>query len=397
VARVARVLMAWELGANLGHLTRLRPVAMALGARGHQISFALRDVMGRRALLPPELGRVYQAPVAINVAPRPAWTMADVLMACGYGHAVGLAGLVAAWRSLFEASACEAVIADHAPTALLAARTMGVPALHIGHGFSVPPRVSPLPVFRDWAPPPEGHAAQVDAQVLSTVNTVLREAGAASLDRLCDLFHPERTLLCTWPELDHYGGLGRDAGDYAGPDCEYAPGADPDWPPGSGPHVLAYLRSTHPGHAEVLKAMAASGLPTLCHLPGDAPEPVSAATLRYSRQPIDLRRALPRAALLVCHAGQASVAQALRLGIPVLMLPEHAEQHLLARQVERSGAGVNAALLPQPVAYAPLIETLVAAGSAQAEAARALALRHAAFEPAALTARIVAAAESVLT
>lgn len=388
--------MAWELGANLGHLTRLRPVAAALKARGHTMSFALRDVMGSRTLLPPELGRVYQAPLAINASPRPAWTMADVLMSCGHGNASHLAGLVAAWQSLIEASECDAVIADHAPTALLAARVADLPALHIGHGFSVPPRLSPLPVFRDWAPPPAQHAAEVDAQVLRCVNTVLSEAGAMPLDRLCDLFYPERTLLCSWPELDHYGGLGRSAGDYAGPDCEYAPGAEPVWPPGTGPHVLAYLRSSHPGHAEVLQALAASGLPTLCYLPGDGPEPVKASTLRYSRQPLDLRRALPRCSLLVCHAGQASVVQALRLGIPVLMLPEHAEQHLLARQVERSGVGVNAALRAQPVAYAPLIAAMVQAEGPYAKAARTVARRHAAFDPAALTATIVEALESVL-
>lgn len=393
---MASVLIAWELGANLGHLTRLRPVAAALKARGHTLSFALRDVMGSRALLPPALGRVYQAPLAINASPRPAWTMADVLVSCGHGNASGLAGLVVAWQSLIDASACDVVIADHAPTALLAARVMGVPAVHIGHGFSVPPRLSPLPVFRDWAPPPAAHAAEVDAQVLHCVNTVLREAGAAPLDRLCDLFYPERTLLCTWPEIDHYGGLGRAADDYAGPDCEYAPGAQPRWPTGTGPQVLAYLRSSHPGHAEVLKALAMSGHPTLCYLPGDGAEPVSAPTLRYSREPLDLRRALPRCSLLVCHAGQASVAQALRLGIPVLMLPEHAEQHLIARQVERSGAGVNAALQPQPVAYAPLIAGMTHPDSPHAQAARDVAQRHAAFDPAALTAKIVEAAESVL-
>lgn len=394
---MARVLMAWELGAHLGHLTRLRPVAAVLKARGHAISFALRDVMGARALLPPELGRVYQAPLAINATPQPAWTMADVLVSCGHGDASHLAGLVAAWQSLIDASGCDVVIADHAPTALLAARAARVPAVHIGHGFSVPPRLSPLPVFRDWARPPPAHAADVDAQVLRQVNTVLVDAGAAPLDHLCDLFYPERTLLCTWPELDHYGGLGRSEGEYAGPDCEYAPGIEPTWPTGTGPHVLAYLRRSHSGHADVLRALAASGLPTLCYLPGEGDAPVHAPTLHISHQPLDLRLALPRCSLMVCHAGQATVAQALRLGIPVLMLPEHAEQHLIARQVERSGAGVNAALQPQPAPYASLIAAMVRQDGPHAQAARALAQRHAAFDPAALTGRIVEAAESLLT
>lgn len=228
------------------------------------------------------------------------------------------------------------------------------------------------------------------------MNTVLGDAGAAPLDHLCDLFYPERTLLCTWPELDHYGGVGRSEGEYAGPDCEYAPGAESAWPTGTGPQVLAYLRRSHPGHADVLKALAASGLPTLCYLPGDGAEPVNAPTLRISHQPLDLRLALPRCSLVICHAGQATVAQALRLGIPVLMLPEHAEQHLIARQVERSGAGVNAALQPQPVAYASLVAAMAHPDGPHARAARTIAQRHAAFDPAALTGRIVEAAESLI-
>lgn len=395
---MAQVLLAWELGAHLGHLARLGPVARALVARGHAASHALRDVTRARAMLGAAAGQVFQAPLAVQATPRAAWTLADVLLSCGYADAQGLAGLVDAWRSVFDATGCEVVVADHAPTALLAARAAGLPAVHIGHGFSIPPRVSPLPVFRDWAPPPDGHAADIDTRVLDTVNEVLTGCGAAPLGRLCDLFYPERTMLCAWPETDHYAGVGRGPDDHLGPDCAFAPGVAIDWPAGTGPHVLAYLRTSHPGHVDLLRALAALGLPTLCHLPGIDPaaEPVRAPTLRYSQVPIDLQRALPRSSLVVCHAGQATVAQALRLGIPVLMLPEHAEQHLLARQVERSGAGVNAASQPQPVGYAALVAAMVRTEGPHAQAARALAARHGGFDPLQLAQQIALAAESLV-
>ena len=41
---MSRYLFAWELGANLGHLTRLVPVARALAKRGHEVLFATRDL-----------------------------------------------------------------------------------------------------------------------------------------------------------------------------------------------------------------------------------------------------------------------------------------------------------------------------------------------------------------
>lgn len=396
---MARFLLAWELGANLGHLTRLRPVAQALQARGHEVVYALRDVSGSRAVLGAPRATVLQAPLALNAAPRAAWTLADVLLSCGYASAPALAGLVDAWSALMGLAGCDALVADHAPTALLAARAAGIPALHIGHGFSVPPRQSPLPVFRDWVAAAPQHAAQADAQALASVNAVLAERRAAPLSQLCELFHPERTLLCTWPELDHYAGLGRSAADYHGPDCDVGPGQDVHWPAAPGPRVFAYLRASHPDTAEVLRALHALALPSVCFVPdaGKALADVAAApTLRLSTEPLHMQQALAGCALLVCHAGQATVAQGLRLGIPSLLLPVHAEQFLLARQLQRHGAALNAATLPRPADYRAVIGALVSPDSAQAAAARSLAAAHAGFAPAALTGRIADAAVALL-
>ena len=39
-----RVLLTWELGLNLGHLSRLVPVAQRLKADGHSVLAAVRDI-----------------------------------------------------------------------------------------------------------------------------------------------------------------------------------------------------------------------------------------------------------------------------------------------------------------------------------------------------------------
>jgi UDP:flavonoid glycosyltransferase YjiC (YdhE family) len=396
---MAHFLLAWELGANLGHATRLRSVAQALKARGHRLSFVLRDVVRVQRFLGPAWGPVYQAPLLLDGSVAPAWTLADILLSCGYESADTLSGLAGAWKSLIELSGCDAVLADHSPTALLAARLCSVPALHLGHGFSIPPRESPLPVFRDWVPVADSHASDSDARALASVNGVLAAHSLPRLQQLCDMFYPEQTMLCAWPELDHYRDAGRSPTDYLGPDCEFVPGADPAWPDAPGPRVFAYLRASYPEYAEVLRALDAMRCSTVCYFPDRSASNVvlpESAHIHYSDQPVDLKQALSTCALVVCHAGQATVAQAMVSGVPCLMLPTQTEQFLLARQFEQSGAGVNAASLARPVDYATLIGKLTRPESAHAAAARALAQQYRDFNPAALTAQIASAAESLL-
>lgn len=396
---MAHFLLAWELGANLGHATRLRSVALALKARGHRVSLVLRDVVGSHGLLGPELGSVFQAPLMLHAAPRVAWSMADVLLSCGYDSAHTLRGLAGVWKSLIELSGCDAMVADHAPTALLAARLTGTPVVHLGIGFSIPPRESPLPIFRDWAQVQPGHAAASDGQALAIVNAVLAAQGLPTLQHLHELFHPERTLLCAWPELDHSAGLGRTASDYHGPDCEFMPGEAPAWPDAPGPRVFVYMRAAYPEHAEVLRALVARGCSTVCFFPDRAASNAAAFEsphIRFSTRPIDMRAVLPDSALVVCHAGQATVAQALRCGVPCLLLPTQTEQFLLARQFERFGAGINAGSRARPVDFGALIGELTQPAGPHAAAARALADKYRGFDPTRLTAQIVAAAESAL-
>ena len=52
-----------------------------------------------------------------------------------------------AWRQLLTLLNADLILADYAPTPLLAARCLQVPAVVLGTGFSVPPSVSPLPAF----------------------------------------------------------------------------------------------------------------------------------------------------------------------------------------------------------------------------------------------------------
>jgi hypothetical protein len=215
------------------------------------------------------------------------------------------------------------------------------------------------------------------------VNAVLAAHQKPPLARLAQLFRGDVPLLCTWPELDHYQRGALSTGQrYHGPSFVPTAGGAPVWPEGDGPKVFAYLKAGHPDHVAVLKALDQLGCRTLCYLPevsaGKAP-PVVSKHIHYASQPVDLGATYAqRCQLAICHAGEATLAQSLLAGVPLLLLPMQAEQFLMARCVAQTGAGVNAAELRRPTDFKALIQRLLHQPQA-ADCARAFAKNHANF------------------
>ena len=355
--------------------------------RGHRVSISLRDLVLTDALLHDVGAPRFQAPVwlhEVHGVPSPPASLAEILLSCGYLSAEALQGLFTGWRSLLQALRPDLLVADYAPTAVLAARSLGLRSAAVGIGFFIPPDRAPMPLLRDWEPVQPGRIEHADRQMLASINTVLQRAGTPPLQRAAQALHGDAPLLLTWPEIDHYGRDNLPPGQrWWGPSMLPAAGLPPEWPAGSGPRVFAYLKSAHPDHGAVLQALVRRGCRTVCYLPEVAsgrPPPVVSPLIHYARGPVDLGAALPESELCICHAGEATLAQALLAGVPLLLLPTQAEQFLIARRVGQTGAGVNAAERPRPLDYAALIGSLLGE-SPQRQAARAFAQRHAGFTP----------------
>lgn len=377
--------LAWELGGGLGHASRLKMIAQALLARGHQVSLGLRDLAQTHNVLADLDVAKFQAPVWLHrtegMPPNQA-SLAEVLLTCGYLEPRGLAGQVEGWRSLYTQLKPDLVVADYSPTAILAARTMGIRSASVGIAFSSPPPRQPLPCLRDWENIPPQRLAKAEARVLKVANGVLAHHGAAPFSWAADLLLGDTQLLNTWPELDQYG---RPPSPVAWLGPIYLPGAGvkPQWPAGEGPLVFAYLRTVDPNHAEVLAALAQEPCRVLCYLPevaaGRAP-PVMSPNIAYAGGPVSMRDALAVAQLFVTHAGD-STAQALMAGVPVMMLPMQLEQFLTARRIAAAGMGVNTAALPPPSDWRKAVRHMLSTPT-YATAAQAFAARHAGYSAA---------------
>ena len=381
---MAHFTFCWELGGGLGHAGRIRSLAQPLVARGHRVSLVLRDLVLTRTLLADLALPCYQAPVWLHrtagLPPEPA-SLAEILLGCGYLDAGALAGLVDGWCALFSLDRPDLVIADYAPTALLAARSMGIGSASVGPGFYMPPAHAPLPQLALHGELPASRLAAGEQRLLASCNAVLAAHGAPPFAHGADLLLGDHALLCTWPELDHYGRGG--PGPWLGPNLSAGGGAAPEWPPGEGPRAFVYLSRNGEADGACLAALVRQGCRVLCYAPaiaaGKAP-PFAAPALRYARAPVALEQVFAQCELFVGVAGESSVTRALLAGVPALLMPHSAESFMLARRVRQLGAGINVAETSRPHDWDGMVRALLDAPGYRA-AARAFAVRYADYRP----------------
>lgn len=371
---MAHVVMCWELGGDLGHVARLRPLAEALSSRGHRVSFILRETVAAERLLDPGRYSWLQAPLqAVPVSPAcvPTRNLPHILYNVGFHTEQALLGRMRAWRNLYATLKPDLLVFDHSPTALLAARGLPLRRIVLGTGFGVPPQVSPLPAFEAADPP--AAADRVEQEILDRANSALHTFGQAPLTRFADLYEADASLLFTLPELDHYPG--RAEGDYWGPPLQDGAEA-PLWPEGSGKRIFAYLKPFKTLSA-LLETLRQAGLPTLIYTSQGQLPPETPAHIRHTAKPVDLTRVAQESDLMICHAGHGTVSAALLGGKPLLLLPLNIEQRMLAARVHEAGIGLSApALMPEGMRqkFARLLEEASFTSAARAFAERYTAL-----------------------
>src|ERR1700752_5145812 len=101
-----RVLLAWELGGNWGHLATLLPIATALRARGHEAVFAVRSLDADLGALVDESFACLPYPMALTplrqMQGQSVLSHAEVMLRCGFGQVDILCHLVHTWQSLLK-------------------------------------------------------------------------------------------------------------------------------------------------------------------------------------------------------------------------------------------------------------------------------------------------------
>jgi len=341
---MAEILLTWELGAGLGHLTRLLPIAQAFQANGHSITLAARDLTHVRSLFGALPRATFQAPLRHSRPRNPilkSASFSQVLHNVGYDDANILQGLLTAWQAILNAVNPQLLIADHSPTALLAARGRKLKTAAIGGGFEFPKPGRPFTPFLDPLSGQQlGALLATDDAMLENTNTALRRLQLPAIRALHDIYAGlDEACFLTLAELDHYGA--REGVDYLG--IRGMDGGQPaQWPELDAPKIYAYLKP-FPKLPEFLALLKTTALNVLIYnnnLPRQLVAAHSAANVSFVDRPLDLRQVADQAALAIVNANHATTGTLLLSGLPCLMIPLQAEQALLAGRVTRLGAGI---------------------------------------------------------
>ena len=378
---MARYLFAWELGGDYGHLARLLPVALDLRSRGHEVVLAVRDLMGAEKLLTPHGLTYFQAPLWLSkVTQLPAAiSYPELLMRFGFLNATALTGICKAWRNLIAQLKPDAVVLDHAPTALLATRGLSLARVNFGTGFCIPPHVRPMPHFRWWQRENMARLDDSERHAVATANQVLVELDAPTMLGMGELSECDDTLMCTFAELDHYPE--RNENDYLGPIFSLGQGVNLPWPEATGPRVFAYLKPEYAGLDAILAALHTSGARVLAHVPGAARQTLqkfSNKSMVVSPDPLDIHHMRAECDLAICHGGAGTTAAMLLAGKPLIVFPMQMEQTMGAHRLAAMGAGI--ALTAEASAQMPRLLRKALTDTALSQAAQAFANRYQGYD-----------------
>ncbi|MGQ0590136.1 MAG: glycosyl transferase-like UDP-glucuronosyltransferase [Sphingosinicella sp.] len=360
---MARILLAWEFGANRGHVVPMIRIAAILRSVGHEIHFAVQRL---DAFAPGEAvgAPVWQAPVsprllsAVPAARAPAG-FADVLARLGMDDPRLVAAMINAWRHLLSAVRPDLVVADYAPFLLMAARGR-VPTIAVGTGFSLPPAdLAELPVLV------EGGRGVDQGPVLDALNAGLAEADAEPMATLAAAFRAERALPVTFAELDPY------AAHRPAPPAHPLP---PDFAAsvGEGSEVFVYADARRLEDSPLWRGLAEAGLPMRVHVPR-MPDSLRAALVGHGfavePEPLPFAAIAARSRLVVSHGGHGLTCACLAAGLPHVVFYYDLEKLLTGLALARLGVGGHVSLPSlEPRAFA---ESLVQVHRDDAMLARA--------------------------
>ena len=395
---MASILYAWEFGANLGHAGAFMPLARMLRERGHEVHWAVAQPASVGEFLASEGFNWVAAPgVTETTRSGPPLSYADILLRFGYADAKALFGLVGAWRELMRLTGATLVLADHAPTAVLAARSLGnLPTMLFSNGFTVPPRCNPLPNMRHWQALPLSQLQALDDTACNSINAMLERFQSPPLSCTADIFDVAEETMLTFPELDHYPDRG--PARYWGSLPSAGGGRSAQWPGTPVNRCFAYLRPESPHHELALNALQALGASALIYAPGLPSATVqrySSPQMRFLEHPADMAQMTREADVAITYASIATTTAFLLAGKPLLMLPGHLEQFLVARRIVDLGAG---ALVNPEQAPGDLRSILAALFNdpAYRENARAFARKYAAFDQSQVIRNLVRRVEELL-
>ncbi|MFL0805505.1 MAG: hypothetical protein K6L81_17460 [Agarilytica sp.] len=364
---MAVVAIVWELGAGLGHISRLFPIAHALKKHGHRPVFVLKDMANLALVSDNHTVECIQAPIWVghytNVCEP--LNFSDTLLRIGYQNRNALSSMIIQWVNIFERINPALILFDHSPTAMLASRKFDCPKIQIGTDFSVLPCVTPLPRYKFWARSsnqPDKQLLESEEHCLTNINYALAKIGVPRIDAVHRIYDTYHTFIDTHSLLDVYGK--RQGVEYLGVFRRADIGVSPVWPFTNKPKVFLYLKSRYQHIEALLQACHATDAQFLIYSAGIGKELVQRFTsphMIFSDQPFKINAVIQSCDCAINHAS--GIAELLlQQGKPQILLPMPMEQLMRAKKIISLGAAQLFDMKDSPVKLGAYVHRMITTG-----------------------------------
>lgn len=345
---MATIALIWELGADLGHISRFHPIVLGLKAHGHLPVLLLKDTSHVDLIFADEEIEVYRAPTdtsRIENGPMQI-NFTATLFHVGYHHEEQLANRLSQWKKLYERIKPDLLILDHSPTAALASRNLGIPKILLGNSFTVPPRESPLPEYAFWATNkiPMRFLQNAENHCVTTINLALTSLKIPVITHIYDIYDADHVFIDTSPLLDVYQI--RNNVEYLGIFKRPDMGCTPEWPTSKKPRIFVYIKNRYTKISALLAACKNTDCHFLIYCSNLSPQIkhlYSSENMYFSEQPYRINDIINKCDFAINHAGSISEL-ALQHGKPQLLLPMQTEQTMRAQKISSR----SCALIYQP-------------------------------------------------
>lgn len=359
---MGRILLSWEHGDGLYHVKRLEVLYRALTERGHSCFLACSDILRAREAVHDANIPILQAPHLPDRAQRfyregkPIHSMADILLAAGYGDSKAVQATMLSWQALFNSLQVDLLVSDYSPCMNLASAD-GPPTICIGDGFTMP--FIQNGCFAEF----EGRMSRESRGTSQALVGQLKELVRGSIreDQVLErMTYGDKGFCITYDIFDH--GSKPDLRNCIGPirtqeaDNKEAIPREYDY--------FAYLSLDYQGTLPLLTGIKQGrfkGIAYLRDCPTQLREELENSNLMIFERPQKLEPILRRVKAVIHHGGLGTSEDCLAAGVPQLLVPRHKEQILNSQALLEHGCAV--AMQPngkfQPEHAAAALEALL--------------------------------------
>jgi UDP:flavonoid glycosyltransferase YjiC (YdhE family) len=332
-----RAFIAWEIGGGRGHVVHLAAVAAALRRRGYRQSAHLVH-LDHAEELAPYCDGVGPAPALPYFAPatdaRPYSRYGDWLGLQGFADSAIIRTAIGRWRALIEADRPDIVIAEQAPSAILAARSLDLPVVQVGVPATAPP--AGMPTFPPFLSDRDAILFRETA-LLAALNAAIADFALPPLSTLPAIYTCDEQVVASVRLLDRYD------------EWRTRPRVPPvigEWrEPGErrSTELFVYLSTLDRLDPVILTAIGSIALPTRAVVADN----LSMAMAVISRRGAIVEGAprpaaeIARTARVLVHAGNHGMCcLGLRAGIPQVTLSAQVEHVFDGRVLAQAGVGI---------------------------------------------------------